>query len=284
MVLFTLCATGMLGAVRYVSAELHEFEILFFRLVFGLLVILPWLIKHGVAPLRTGRLWLLALRAVFNVGAMLAIFSALSLAPLAQITALSFTAPIFAVILAAVLLRERVGARHWVFLALGFAGTLVVVRSGFEIVGMGVVLTMFGAVCWAMTLIIVKILGRTDSSVTITAYMSLMMAPLAFFPALPYWEWPTIEQFGWLIAIGILGGSSQIFLAAALKRAHARDVASLDFIKLIWATAIGFVVFHEMPDGFTWLGAAMIVASTILTTASDDTSAKADRSTPDNVV
>ena len=132
-----------------------------------------------------------------------------------------------------------------------------------------------------MTLIVIKVLGRTDSSVTITAYMSLMMAPLSLPFAVSVWQWPTIEQLAWLVLIGILGGCAQIFLVAALKRAHAKDIMPLDFLKLIWASVIGFFVFHEMPDALTWVGGVMIVASSVLSTTRDD-APKEDRGSPES--
>lgn len=264
MLLFTVCVTGMLAGVRHVSAEIHPFEILFFRLVFGLVVIVPWLAVSGLRPFRTRRIPLLWGRAVLNVGAMLAVFSALSLAPFADIMALSFTSPILATLIAAAILGEAMDRRRWGYLVLGMVGVLVVLRPGLQDIGAGLFLALLASALWAMTLIVVKVLGETDSSVTIAAYMSLMMAPLSLPFALMFWEWPTVYELGWLVGIGVLGGAAEIFMAEALKRSSAAEVMPLDFMKLIWASVLGFAVFGEVPDVLTWLGGGIILAAAVL--------------------
>jgi drug/metabolite transporter (DMT)-like permease len=107
----------------------------------------------------------------------------------------------------------------------------------------------------------VKSLGRTDSSVTITAYMSLLITPIALIPALFVWQWPNAEQLAWLVAIGILGNIGQILMAQALKEAPTHVVMPFDFLKLVWVSSIAYFAFAEVPDVFTWVGAAMIVTS-----------------------
>jgi drug/metabolite transporter (DMT)-like permease len=111
-------------------------------------------------------------------------------------------------------------------------------------------------------MLIIKSLGRTESAVTITIYMSLVMAPLSLIAALFDWQWPTAEQLIWLIAIGTLGGAGQMSMAQALRTAETHVVMPVDFVKLIWVSAIAYVAFAEVPDAFTWIGGTMIFAST----------------------
>ena len=142
MLLGTVCYSLLHALIRYMSAELHPFELAFFRNLFGLLVLLPWFIRYGLALLKTNRLGLHSLRASLNVVAVLSYFYALSIVPLADATALSFTAPIFATLLAIVFLGEVVRTRRWTAILFGFAGTLVVLRPGFETVNLGQMLVV----------------------------------------------------------------------------------------------------------------------------------------------
>jgi len=261
MLVFTLAMGTMHGCIRHVSAGLHPFEIAFFRNVFGLIVVIPWIVRLGFAPLRTARLGLLTLRGVLNVISMLAFFTALSIAPLAQVTALSFSAPIFATLLAMVVFGERAGIRRWTAIVVGFVGTLVILRPGFAEVGLGAMLTVFSALLWGVCMLIIKSLGRTESAVTITIYMSLVMAPLSLIAAAFVWQWPTWPQLAWLVGIGMLGGAGQLAMAEALRVAETHVVMPMDFIKLVWVSIVAYVAFAEVPEITTWIGGVMIFGS-----------------------
>jgi len=262
MLVFTLAMGTMHGCIRHVSAGLHPFEIAFFRNLFGLIVVVPWLVRLGLKPLRTARLGLLTLRGVLNVVSMLAFFVALAITPLAEVTALSFSAPIFATLLAMAVFGERAGIRRWTAIVVGFVGTLVILRPGYVEVGLGAMLTVFSALLWGVCMVIIKSLGRTESAVTITLYMSLVMAPLSLLAALFVWQWPTWEQLAWLVGIGILGGAGQLAMAEALRVAETHVIMPVDFVKLIWVSGIAYVWFAEVPDAVTLVGGAMIFGST----------------------
>ena len=254
--------SAMHASIRHVSAGLHPFEIAFFRLVFGLLPLLPWFIKLGWSPLRTKRPGMIIFRGVLNLVCMLAFFVALAITPLAEVTVLVFTAPIFATMLAVFVFGEKVGLLRWGAIGFGFLGAVVVLRPGFETLHLGSALALFAAVIWGVCLIIIKSLGKTDSSLTITVYMSLVMAPLSLLPALMVWQWPTAEQFLWLVAIGVFGGIGQMAMAEALRVGDTHVVMPIDFVRLIWISAIAYAAFAEVPGFYTWLGGAMIFAAT----------------------
>jgi drug/metabolite transporter (DMT)-like permease len=262
MLLCGLSMSAMHASIRHVSAGLHPFEIAFFRLVFGLLPLLPWFIKLGWSPLKTKRPGMIVFRGVLNLVCMLAFFVALAITPLAEVTVLVFTAPIFATMLAVFVFGEKVGLLRWGAIGFGFLGALVVLRPGFEALSLGSALALFAAIVWGVCLIIIKSLGKTDSSLTITVYMSLVMAPLSLLPALLVWQWPTAEQFLWLVAIGVFGGIGQMAMAEALRIGDTHVVMPIDFVRLIWISAIAYVVFAEVPGFYTWLGGAMIFAAT----------------------
>lgn len=258
MAAYTVFMAAMHAAVRHVSDGLHPFEITFFRCAFGFLVVVPWLARSGLGSMRTERFSLHLGRSAVNICGMLTYFYALSIAPLAEITALSFLSPLAATALAALMLGERVGIRRWLAILVGFSGALIILRPGFAEVGAGQVLTLVSVCFWAFSLIIIKIMARTDSAVAITGWMSLLMAPMALVPAVFFWTWPTWNQLAWLLFIGIIGNIGQILMTQALKEADTGVVMPIDFFKLVWITIIAYVAFAEVPGIYSWLGGAVI--------------------------
>ncbi|MEQ8815662.1 MAG: EamA family transporter [Thalassobaculum sp.] len=253
----------MHAGIRHLSltGEMHPFEVAFFRVFFGFVALAPVFMRQGWAPLRTGKLKLFALRGALNAAAMLMFFYSLSITPLATVAALGFTAPLFATLLAMLLLGEVVRLRRWTAILVGFAGALIILRPGIVEVGFGPLLVIGSSVVWAVALMVIKVLTRTESSVTITAYASIFLAPVALAAAAPYWTWPGLEALAILAGLGILGTVAQTAMNQSFKLADASAVLPMDFSKLIWAAAIGFVMFGEVPDLWTWVGGALIFAS-----------------------
>ncbi|MEK9671757.1 MAG: DMT family transporter [Rhodospirillaceae bacterium] len=259
----TLCFACMHAIIKQAAhLGIHPFETAFFRLLFGLIPVIPILMKDGWAPFKTTRFPLMGLRGGLNCVAMLSFFYALSITPLAEAAALSFTAPIFTAILAVFILGEVIRIRRWIAILFGFAGAMVVLQPGFNEVHLGQGLVIISALLWAACMIIVKRLGETESSVTITIYMTVVMAPIVLIPATFVWTWPTAEQWPWLIAIGFIGGLAQLSLAQSLKLGETHVVGPIDFTRLIWVAFLGYTMFGEVPDVFVWLGSAMILGST----------------------
>lgn len=251
----------MHAAIRHVSAEMHPFEIAFFRVFFGFFALAPVFLSQGWMPLRTTKVKLLAIRGALNAAAMLMFFYGLSITPLATVAALGFTAPLFATVLAMLVLGEVVRLRRWTAIAIGFAGAMVILRPGVIEVGLGPMLILGSSVVWSVALMVIKVLTRTESSVTITAYASIFLSPICLVAALPFWTWPSLDSLLWLIAIGFVGTIAQTAMNQSLKIADASAVLPVDFSKLLWAAAIGYVVFGEFPDVWTWVGGAMIFSS-----------------------
>ena len=261
MMISTLTGSVMIAAIRHLGTDIHPFEMVFFRSFFGLVFFAPWLIRQGLAPLRTRHIVLHGARSGLQVAASLAFFTALTMAPLAKITALQFSAPLFATVLALVALRETIRARRIAALVVGFAGTLIIVRPGLVEVDLGSALVLISAVMIGLIMILIKILSRLESSATITFYAALLGTPFALIAALPVWRAPSPEHWPWLIAIGFLGSLSQLAFTQAFKEADVTAVLPLDFTRLIWITIIGYAVFGEIPDVWTWVGGAVIFSS-----------------------
>jgi len=261
MALSGVCFSTMLACVRHVSDTVHPFETAFIRSLFGFLFLVPFLLRSGIGVFRTTRVGLHLGRGGLQVVYMMATFYAVTLIPLADFTALGFSAPLFATIAGVALLGERVEARRFAVLAVGFLGVMTVLRPGSGIVEPGALLVIASSAIWAGCLIIIKLVSRTDSAFTITAWYALLMSVLSFPPALFVWTWPSTEALLWLALVGILGNSAHFCLAQAMRAAEAGAVLPLDFLRLVWASAIGWLVFGQTPDLWTWIGGAAIFAS-----------------------
>ncbi|QIE54117.1 DMT family transporter [Pikeienuella piscinae] len=250
-------------SIRHVSAELPPFEIAFFRNLFGLLVLTPLLLRSGFQEMRTQRIGLHALRSLLNIGAMLMFFTALAITPLAKVTALSFTAPIFTALMSYFILGEVFRVRRWLAIGAGFVGMLIVLRPGVAMVEPGALLALGSATLWAGALIVIKVLSRTESSVAIVAWMGVFLSVFSLGPALWVWRDPTPEAWVWLVFIGIIGTLGQVALSQALKEADPGAVMPFDFLKLIWISLLAAWAFGEIPDAWTFVGAAVIFSAGI---------------------
>jgi drug/metabolite transporter (DMT)-like permease len=261
MVLGTVMFAAMHTAIRYTTQRMPPAEVAFFRNVFGLVVILPLLVRHGPGLFYTRKLGLHVLRSVLNVFSMLAFFVGLSLTPLARATALSFTAPLFTAMLSALLLGEVFRWRRWTAIVCGFVGTLLILRPGLQAFDLGSALVVGSSLLWGLAIIDIKVLGRTESTLTITAYVTVLLIPMTLLPAVLVWQTPPAALWGWLAFIGVIGTLGQIAVTDALKLADMTVLMPLDFLKLVWATFFGIVLFGEIPDLLTWVGAAVVFSS-----------------------
>lgn len=258
IILATVVMTGMQAVIRSLSGELHPFEIAFFRCLFGVVVLIPMVVRLGLPAFRTRQPRLVIARGVLNSGAMLAFFMALGLAPLATVTALGFSAPLFATIGAVLILGERIRARRIAALVAGFVGVLTIVRPFEMSLDTGTLLAISGSALWGACLIIIKIMSRTESSLSITLYMGLVMTPLVGVAAAFVWVWPGPGDLALLFLIGTLGTIGQWLMAQSFREAEASAVLPFDFLRLLWAGAFGYVLFGEIPDLWTWIGGTII--------------------------
>ena len=263
MILATLLFSIMHASIKHISSDIHPFEVAFFRNLFGLVVIAPWFIKYGIKPLITNRIKLHFLRSVFNVIAMLTFFYALSVSPLAEVASLSFTAPLFATLLAIIFLGEKIGIRRSAAIIIGFIGAAIIVNPDYKTINIGHMCVLISASIWSVSLIFIKILGKTESSVTITSYMVLFMIPLSAIAASFYWIMPSLNDLLVLAIIGITGTYAQMLLAQALKEEDTVVIMPFDFLKLVWAVLIGYLIFSEVPQVNTWIGSIIIFSSTL---------------------
>jgi len=267
MVLSCLCFASMSGIIRHLSTvaepSIPPFEIVFFRNWVSLVLILPWVFRHGGMPVRTTRPKLHLLRGVIGLAAMTGWFYTISIMPLAPAVALNFTVPLLAMIVAILLLGERPGLHRWGATIAGFVGVIVILQPGAIEIGLGPILALSSALGFALSMNFIKMLSRTDSPSTIVFYQVLIMTPLSLGPALAVWQTPGWSEFAWLVALGALATAAHLSMARSLSVAEASAVASLDFVRLPFVAVIGYVVFAEVPEAMTWIGGAIIIASSV---------------------
>ncbi len=264
MVVATLAIVVMHACVRHLATDLHPFEVAFFRNLLGLAFVLPLLLRSGLDQLWPRRPLLLASRGVVDAGAMLLFFTALGMAPLATVTALSFTAPLFATVLAIPILRETVGVRRATSVVVGFIGALIVINpSASSLISAGAALTLGSACFWGLTLCLVKILSRSETSIAITFWMAVSLLPVTLVAALPVWRGPDVDAIGWLLLLGASGTLGQVCLSEAMRHAEATVVLPLDFTRLLWAAVLGYLLFAEVPSAGTLIGGSLIFASVV---------------------
>lgn len=252
----------MMALVRLVSADIHPFEAAFFRNLIGLLLLAPWLAFTGIGVLHAGRLPIHLLRSGLGLGAMLLLFTALSRLPLAEATALTFTAPLFATIGAALVLGERVRRRRWAATCVGFLGALIVLRPGVAVVSPASFFALAAAVFIAAAMLSIKSLSKTEHPNAIVLIMGLIMTPASLLPAAFVWTWPSPATWGWLLLMGLAATIGQVCLTRAFAAAEASAVLPIDFARLVFVSVLGYVIFGEVPDLWTWVGGALIITST----------------------
>ena len=280
MLCATVSSTSMNAGIHHLATELHPFAIAFFRNLLSALMMSTILLHAGLAPLRTTKIGLHALRGALNVGAMLMFIMALAIEPLARVTALSFTSPLFATVAAWLILGESMRTSRVIGLITGLLGACIILRPGFDAVSMGSLYVIGSCAIWAFALVDIKHLTKTESTITITLYAMLLQTPMALLPALFVWSWPTVEQWIWLCAIAAFGLGGQVCLSAAFREADATAVMPVDFTKLIWASVLGFALFGEIPDLWSWVGGVIVFGSVLFVALRDHRARKAPAPAP----
>ena len=242
---------------------LNPLQITFVRLAVGALAMLPFVWRAGLSSLKTRHPGVHGLRALAGGGAMVCGIAALEKLPLADYTALSFAQPLFAVILAVLVLGETVRWRRWAATLAGLLGVVIMVRPGsgaFEAEALLAVAMAFGI---AVAVILAKRLPAEESQITMLFYFSVTTTLVFAGPALAVWRAPSPAEALGLVGFGVGGLITQALMIAAFRTGEASVVAPFDYCKLIVAGVLGFALFGEMPDRWTLAGAAVIVAATL---------------------
>jgi drug/metabolite transporter (DMT)-like permease len=252
-------------AGREATRELNVFQIAEVRSLIGFLMLYPLIyFNGGFAAMKTSRPLQHIGRNLIHYGAGLGWFFALTLIPLGQVVAIEFTMPIWTAILAASFLGERMTVWKIAAIVLGVIGVIVIVRPETGQVNPGQLIALGAAVGFSISLIMMKSLTRTDSTLAIIFWMLVIQSAAGLFPSLYAWIWPSTYVWCWIVVIAICGTFSHYCLARAMLYADATVVVPMDFLRVPLTATVGWLLYSERLDLFTVIGAALILAGNLL--------------------
>ncbi len=254
---FGLMAIAIRYATRYVPTQ----EVAFFRNTFGLLALLPMLLRPGHGSLRTQQLPRYFMRSAIGLASMLCGFWAVGHLPLSQAVSLSYSTPLFVTIAAVLWLGEKVRIRRWAAVIAGFIGVLVIVRPGSHGFDAGSLIAVLAALLSALVAIQIKQLTRIDGPDTVVFYTYVFWVPLSLIPALFVWVWPTGIAWVWLVLTGVMGTAGQLLWTRALKLGEVSALTPISFTQLPLVVVMGWLLFGETLDRWTVIGALIILGS-----------------------
>ncbi len=255
----------MTALIKIAGQSLHVTQILLVRQAIMVLIVSPTIFKNFPGVLRTTRPGLQAMRVVLAMIAMLLGFSAVIHMPLAEVTSIGFAKSFFITIFAILILKEPIGIRRWTAVIVGFIGVLIILRPGTESFTIYGVYALIAAACVGTVLVLIRLMAKTDRPTTILAYQALGVGVLMAAPGIWFWEPPTFNEWMLLAAIGVVSYCSQYVHIYAYKWGEASVMAGLDYVRLIYAILLGFLLFGNLPDLWTWVGAAIIILASLYT-------------------
>jgi drug/metabolite transporter (DMT)-like permease len=247
--------------VKLLGQEMPSIEIAWFRSLFGLLIIIPFIMRTGFGILRTKRPGLHIVRGINSSIILSMAYYALTHLPIAQVTSISFSRPLFLLVLAVLILHEKVHIHRAVATVIGFIGVLIIVRPSLDMEP-AMMAALGNAMLMAVGIVILKILATGDRTETMIFYVTLIQSIVLAIPAMIYWQTPTWEQLALLGCIGASGTLMQSFMVRAYRSAEASALAPFDYTRLIFASLVGYFFFGEIVDYFTWVGAALLIVAT----------------------
>jgi drug/metabolite transporter (DMT)-like permease len=234
----------------------------FLRYFFGTLFLVPIVLRLGVRrSMHTHRLPLHVFRGMIHSGGMMLWFIGLPLTTLASITALGFTGPIFVTIGAALFLGEDVRLRRWIAVMVGFAGAMIIIRPGVGDLGLGAICILISTPIFSTSNLISKALARTERANTIVIWQNLTIVLFAFPVALYFWQTPSWTDLLWFVAAGLCGTLGHLCQQSGYQLADITLLQPIGFLSLLWNTLLGYFLFFQKPDIWTFVGAAVIFAS-----------------------
>ncbi len=267
--------TTEMVVVRFLSEDLSIAQIGVFRQATQVIALLPLVWWTGGAFLRTKRLPEHVARACCSSGGMFLFYLAFALLPLALVTTITFLQAMFVIVLATLFLGERIGPRRIGAVLVGFIGVLIVMRPGYVPLETGMFVALAGALVASLLMILTRSLSSTEGRLTIMFYSSSMGLGLIAIPAVFAWHPIDVVHLPMLLLVGVAGTTGQFLMVGAYQVAEASALAPVDYIRLIFAVAAGYLVFSEIPDAWTWAGAAVILTAVGYATHRERVSAQA---------
>lgn len=256
--LLFVCVTGI---VRHIGSDLPSVEAAFLRYVFGLVLILPALLRL-ISWRPTGRQWsVFAIRGLFHGGGVLLWFYAMARIPIAEVTAIGYTAPIFVTIGAAFFLGERFQARRIGAVLAAFVGALIILRPGFQELSVGQLAQLTAAPLFAASFLMAKKLTDDTDPAMVVAMLSLFCTLVLLPGAIIHWQDPSWSEVGWLALTAVFATAGHYTMMRAFACAPITVTQPVQFLQLVWAALLGMTLFGEPLDPYVLIGGGVIVAS-----------------------
>lgn len=262
--MFLFSATDTVA--KFLTQDFHPIQVAWSRQMGLMIGVLFLVMRMGRGVFRTQHLPLQISRGVAAAGSATLFIMAVKYVPLADAVAVSFIAPFLVTILGALILKEYVGPRRWTAIAIGFIGMLIVIRPGYGVFHPAILLIVVAATLFAIRQIISRKISDTDKTPTTMAYTAFISVALLSLPLLFVWRTPDWDlKLALLISMAVLGGVAEYLVIRSLELAQAVVLAPVHYSLLLWGTFYGWLVFGQLPDGWTWLGAAIILITGIYT-------------------
>ena len=250
--------------IKLAQEELNVFTTGFLRFFFGFLIITPYILKTKFKVFNTKNLKIHIVRSALNLPAMLLGFAALAMLPLEKMTAIHFIVPIIVTILAVIFLKEKIYLYRSIALVMGFLGMLIILRPGIIDISIGIYMALISSLIWSVVIILTKKVSKDDSAITILShqyvYMSLFSFPLVIY----YWDQPSLKTIIFILCAAMSGTILHISLNHAYKLVDVTMTQPYSFLGLVVSSIIGYFVFSDKPDFYTWLGASVIFCGVLL--------------------
>ena len=250
--------------IKLAQEELNVITTGFLRFFFGFLIITPYILKTKFEVFSTKNLKIHILRSALNLPAMLLGFAALAMLPLEKMTAIHFIVPIIVTILAVIFLKEKIYLYRSIALVIGFLGMLIILRPGIIDISIGIYMALISSLIWSVVIILTKKVSKDDSAITILShqyvYMSLFSFPLVIY----FWDQPSLKTIIFILCAAMSGTILHIALNHAYKLVDVTMTQPYSFLGLVVSSIIGYFVFSDKPDFYTWLGASVIFCGVLL--------------------
>jgi len=264
IILSVFFSAAMSVLIKLAQQDTNVFTAAFLRFFFGVMVLSPIFIKTKLNVFKTSHLKVHFLRVLINYPSMLLFFYGINFVTIEKANSLTFIVPFIATILAVIFLKEKIYVYRIFALVLGFIGMLIIIRPGMIEVSYGVYMILISSFLWAVMIIITKILSKDDSAITILSYQYLLMFIISFVFALFNWQTPSQETVFYLFLAGLSGTIFHLTLYQAYKLVDVSLVQPYSFLVLIFASILGYFVFDEVPDIYTWIGTSIIFVGIII--------------------
>ncbi|MEA3275606.1 MAG: DMT family transporter [Pseudomonadota bacterium] len=262
--------------IRFVAGELSNESIVFFRNLFGLCLLAPWLLRDGVGGFKTAIPRLHLLRGIAGVSAMYCFFYAIAHMPFADAMLLKLTAPLFIPLVALLWLREQLTSRIWLAIAVGFAGVLLILRPGLQGLSPVALVALLGGLFAAVAKVTVRRLSATEPPLRIVFYFALTATLVSSVPLIWSWQTPSISALGWLLAIALFATIGQLCLTKGLSLAPAARMGAFGYFAVIFGAAYGWLLWNEQLLWWTVAGSLLIFTSCLLAGGRPSRSRRAD--------